>query len=79
MNRSIYRFALSAKAVLLLLVFVFGAAASTSASPQVAISHVLPNTGSNQIPVLITIVGSDLPATFSATFSLREQASASCG
>lgn len=69
MNRSIYGFAVSAKAALLLLVFVLGAAASTFASPQVTISHVLPNIGSNQIPVLITIVGSDLPATFSATLS----------
>ena len=69
MNRSIYGFAFLAKATLLLLVFVLGAVASTFASPQVAISHVLPNIGSNQIPVLITIVGSDLPATFSATLS----------
>lgn len=68
-RRSIYGFALSAKMALLLLVSILWAAASTFASPQATISLVLPNVGSNQIPVLITIHGNDLPANFSATLS----------
>lgn len=74
MNRRIvYGFGLSAKVALLLLFFIFGIVAITVASPQATISQVLPNIGSNEIPVLITIHGTDLPANFLATLSRASQ------
>lgn len=69
MNRSVYRFALSAKVALLLLASAFWAVTHTSASPQATISQVAPNLGPTHIPVLITIHGTDFPINFSATLS----------